>query len=79
MKVDASYNVYVADRNNSRIIKFQSTWRPGDHFDFAPGQRDRQRDVKIQASVSSDAGISKVEVYVDGTKIGEAGAAQAAS
>ena len=79
VKVDALFNVYVADRNNGRIIKFRSTWRPGITLTSPLVNATVTGTVTVQASVASDAGIGKVEIYVDGTKIGEAAAAQTAS
>jgi len=77
--VDSSNYVYVADRWNSRILKFRSTWLPALEVISPLADASVSGTHTIQATATSDLGVSKVEVYVDGVKLGEAAAGQAAA
>ncbi|MCX6563578.1 MAG: Ig-like domain-containing protein [Candidatus Aminicenantes bacterium] len=79
VKVDSSFYVYVSDRDNSRIIKFRSSWKPAIELTAPLPNASVSGTTQILANVSSDVGISKVEVYVAGVKLGEASASQVAA
>jgi len=77
--VDTSGNVYVSDQGNQRIVKFRSTWLPALEVTSPLADAIVAGTQKIQATATSDLGIVKVEIYVDGVKLGDAIAAQASS
>ena len=77
--VDSSNYVYVADIGNNQIMKFRSKWLPTLEIASPLADATVMGTHKIQATASSAIGISKVEVYVDGVKLGDAIAAGAAA
>lgn len=70
--VDAFGFAYVADKDNNRIVKFRSTWLPQVQITTPDNNEIINGTYKIQADITSDIGISKVEVYIDGELLGEA-------
>ena len=69
--VDSDFNVYVADSRNNRVVKFKSTWMPTVEMTNPLDNDTVSETVTIQVSASSAIGISKVEFYIDGAKVGE--------
>jgi uncharacterized protein YjiK len=69
--VDANYYVYVADRNNSRIVKFRSTWLPTVSITNPSDNSIITAPTTIQVTASSAIGISKVEFYINDSNVGE--------
>ncbi len=69
--VDSDFNVYVADHSNNRVVKFKSTWMPTVEITNPSDNSMVSGTVPIQVSASSAVGISKVEFYIDGAKVGE--------
>ncbi|MBA7696493.1 Virginiamycin B lyase [subsurface metagenome] len=70
--VDSDFYVYVADNCNNRVTKFNSTWRPTVAItNPADNSVLTTSPVVIQATTSSDVGISKVAFYINDVKVGE--------
>ncbi len=69
--VDSDFNVYVADSRNNRVVKFKSTWMPTVEMTNPSDNSIVSGTIPIQVSASSAVGISKVEFYIDGAKVGE--------
>ncbi len=71
LAVDADFYVYVADRNNSRVVKLRSTWLQSVSMTNPTDSAVVSWTYIIQVTASSAIDISKVEFYIDGTKVGE--------
>jgi len=71
LAVDADFYVYVADRNNNRVVKFRSTWLPTVAITNPADNSIVSGTYIIQVTASSAIGISKVEFYINGVKVGE--------
>jgi DNA-binding beta-propeller fold protein YncE len=69
--VDSHYDVYVTDNCNNRVLKFKSTWKPTVEITNPADNSVISGPVTIQATVESSIGISKVEFYINGTKVTE--------
>jgi len=69
--VDADFYVYVADRNNNRVVKFRSTWLPTVSMTNPTDNAIVSGTYIIQVTASSAIDISKVEFYINGSKVGE--------
>jgi len=69
--VDSYFNVYVTDNCNNRITIFQSSWRPTVEITNPADNSVLTAPVTIQAIVESAIDTSKVEFYINDTKVGE--------
>jgi DNA-binding beta-propeller fold protein YncE len=69
--VDSDFNVYVTDNCNGRVTIIKSTWLPTVEITDPSDNSIVTGTVPIQVSASSAVGISKVEFYIDGAKVGE--------
>jgi len=77
--IDADGYIFAAGYDNNQIRVYRSTWLPALEITSPLADAIISGTHTIQATATSDLGISKVEIYVDSVKIGEATAAQVAA
>ena len=64
--------VFVADNNNQRVVVYQMKGMPTVEITTPTDESILSGEVAIQMTAGSEYGISKVELYIDGTLKGEA-------